>query len=83
MKKYIYPVLSAFLGAIIFGIIGFLQLLNYGGNNCDMKGNSCDCFCCYSFGLRGYEACGVYGFYAGVGVGVVVGVGIYLLVKKK
>lgn len=82
MKKYVYPILSALAGAAIFGVSGLLKFMMYGGNNCDMPGKSCDCFCCNSFGLRGYEACGSYGLYVGAGVGVIVGLLIYLLAKK-
>ena len=82
MKKYVYPILSALAGAAIFGVSGLLKFMTYGGNNCDMPGKSCDCFCCNSFGLRGYEACGNYGLYVGAGVGVIVGLLIYLLAKK-
>lgn len=82
MKKYIYPILSALLGSVIFGIIGGLSLINYGGNSCDFPGKNCDCFCCNSFGLRGYEACGNYGFLAGAGAGIIIGLTVYLLVKK-
>ena len=82
MKKYIYPILSALAGTIIFGIVGFLKLVSYGGNNCDMPGKGCDCFCCNSFGLRGYEACGNYGFLLGASIGVIIGLTTYLLIKK-
>jgi len=82
MKKYIYPIISALVGAATFGIGGLLMLMIYGGNNCDMPGKSCDCFCCNSYGLRGYEACGNYGLYAGAGIGLAIGLIIYLLVKK-
>jgi hypothetical protein len=82
MKKYIYPILSSLLGAIIFGIIGGLNLINYGGNSCDFPGKNCDCFCCSSLGLRGYEACANYGLLAGGGVGIIIGMLVYFLVKK-
>jgi len=82
MKKYLYPILSALAGAIILGVFGFLKLVGYGGNSCDMPGKGCDCFCCNSFGLRGYEACGNYGFLLGVGIGAVIGWVAYLLIKK-
>jgi hypothetical protein len=81
MKKYIYPALSALAGALIFGVIGFLKLVGI-GNDCDMPGKSCDCFCCNSLGQRGYEACGDYGFLVGAGVGVVIGLIIYIVAKK-
>jgi len=32
--------------------------------------------------LRGYEACGDYGFLVGAGVGAVVGLIIYMMAKK-
>lgn len=82
MKKYIYPVFFMFAGAIVFGIAGFLKFIKYGASDCDMPGKSCDCFCCNSFGLRGYEACGNYGFLVGVIIGLIVGLIIYLVVKK-
>ena len=82
MKKYVYPALSALAGAAIFGIGGFLKFAGYGASDCDMPGKSCECFCCNSFGLRGYEACGNYGFLVGAGVGAVVGLIIYVMAKK-
>lgn len=82
MKKYIYPILAALAGAVIFGVIGFSKLVGVGGGDCDMPGKSCDCFCCNSFGLRGYEACGDYGFLVGASVGVVIGLIVYFVVKK-
>ncbi len=82
MKKYVYSILSALAGATIFGIGGLLKFMEYGGNQCDMPGKNCDCFCCNSFGLRGYEACGNYGLLVGAGFGAGVGLIIYLLAKK-
>ncbi|MEI6627777.1 MAG: hypothetical protein WCL61_04235 [bacterium] len=82
MKKYIYPILFALVGAIIFGVSGFLKLLGIGANDCDMLGKRCDCFCCNSLGLRGYEACGSYGFLVGASVGVIIGLIVYVVVKK-
>jgi len=82
MKKYVYPALSAFAGAVIIGIGAMLKLMTYGGNSCDFPGKNCDCFCCNLFGLRGYEACGSYGLYVGASIGAIVGVITYLLVKK-
>lgn len=82
MKKYIYPTLSAIVGGLIFGIVWFLKLVRIGGNDCDMPGKSCDCFCCNSLYQRGYEACGNYGFLIGAGVGVIVALIIYLVTKK-
>ena len=82
MKKYIYPALFALAGALIFSVMGFLKLVGVGGNDCDMPGKNCDCFCCNSFGQRGYEACGDYGFLVGAFVGVVVGLIIYVVIIK-
>jgi len=82
MKKYIYPAITAFVGALIFGVAEFFKLLAIGASDCDVMGKSFDCFCCNSFGLRGYESCGDYGFLAGAGVGAIVGLIIYAVVKK-
>jgi hypothetical protein len=83
MKKYIYPILSALAGITIFGIAAFLKFVSYGGNNCDVPGKNCDCFCCNSFGLRGYEACGNYGLYLGAGLGLIIGLIVYVLIKRR
>ncbi|MEI7620780.1 MAG: hypothetical protein WCJ57_04410 [Candidatus Falkowbacteria bacterium] len=82
MKKYLIKILYALVGAIIFGIGGFLKFISYGANDCDNPGKICDCFCCNSFGLRGYEACGNYGLYLGAGIGLVLGYVFYLFVKR-
>lgn len=82
MKKYVYPILSALAGAAILGISSWWKLMEFGGNSCDFPGKNCDCFCCNSFGLRGYEACGAYGWYVGTGIGAVIGLLVYLTVKK-
>jgi len=60
-----------------------LVFAKYGANDCDMPGKVCDCFCCNSFGLRGYESCGNYGFLLGVGVGAMVGLLMYVVIKNK
>jgi hypothetical protein len=82
MKKYLLPISFAFIGAIIFGVGGLIKLVGIGAGDCDVDGKICDCFCCNSFGLRGYEACGDYGFLVGAGVGAIVGIIIYVLVRK-
>lgn len=82
MKKYIYPLLSALAGAIIFGLGGLLKFAGYGANNCDVPGKNCDCFCCHSFASRGYEACGQYGLALGALIGIIVGLIIYALLRK-
>ncbi|MCX6793260.1 MAG: hypothetical protein NTY12_04520 [Candidatus Falkowbacteria bacterium] len=83
MKKFIYPFLFAIVGALIFASIGFFRFVSFGANDCDMPGKSCNCFCCNSFGLRGYEACGNYGLLLGAGAGILFGLIIYLIVKHK
>ena len=63
--SHFYPILSALIGAVIFGVGGFLGFMTYGGRNCDTPGKNCDCFCCNLFGLRGYESCADFGFWIG------------------
>ncbi|MCX6781863.1 MAG: hypothetical protein NTW66_01990 [Candidatus Magasanikbacteria bacterium] len=82
MKRIFFPVLSAIAGALIFGLIGLLRFAGYGGNNCDVTGKSCDCFCCNMFGLRGYESCGDFGLIVGVLVGAVLGFVTHRLIKR-
>jgi len=77
MKKCIYPILSAVLGAIVFGASGLVKFMGYGASDCDVDGKICDCFCCNLFGLRGYEACGDFGLLAGGIIGVALGLIIY------
>jgi hypothetical protein len=83
MKKIIYPILFIIASALIFGLIGLLKFAGSGGNNCDVVGKSCDCFCCNMFGLRGYESCGDFGLIFGILVGIVFGVITYRLIKNK
>ncbi|MCW8965396.1 MAG: hypothetical protein OQK82_01720 [Candidatus Pacearchaeota archaeon] len=76
MKKSL--LLLIFICSVIFGVMGFVFFMHYGGNNCDQPPRGdCTCFCCNMFNLRGYEACSKFGFYLGVVVGVIVGVIIY------
>ncbi|KKR22074.1 MAG: hypothetical protein UT48_C0001G0087 [Parcubacteria group bacterium GW2011_GWE2_39_37] len=79
--KYLFPILSILLLAAVFAVGGLLKLSLYGGNCCDIVGKSCDCFCCNSFGLRGYESCGVFGVLAGGVVGIIVGLIIYWVIR--
>jgi len=80
MKRF-YLTLSTLLLTTIFAIGGMLKFSIYGGNNCDVVGKGCDCFCCNFSGLRGYESCGVFGLLAGCVVGVIVGLIVYVLIK--
>lgn len=82
MNYKLIKIVAGLIGVFIFGIVGLLRFIKYGASNCDAPGKSCDCFCCNSFGLRGYEACGNYGFLIGVSVGLIVMLIIYLIVKK-
>ena len=81
-KKILYQIIFGILGALIIGILGFLYFLDYGGNSCDMPGKDCSCFCCNMFGLRGYEACGNFGFFAGIILGASVSVLIVHFIWK-
>lgn len=83
MKKYIVKISFALIGGLSLGIIGGLKFINYGAADCDMPGRSCDCFCCNSFGLRGYEACGNFGLFGGFGLGLIIGLFIYWLINNK
>lgn len=83
MSKKFIKVIGGLIGILIFGILGLFRFMQYGASNCDVPGKLCDCFCCNAFGLRGYEACGNYGFLVGVSVGVVAGLIIYLVMKNK
>ena len=82
MKKIIYQILLAIAGALIFGIIGLLKFAGYGGNNCDVSGKNCDCFCCNMFGSRGYESCGDFGLIVGILAGAMLGLAAYRLIRK-
>ena len=73
MKKNSYKILSATLGAIIFGIIGLFKFAGIGARNCDTDGKFCECFCCHMFNSRGYEACGDFGLMAGIVFGGILG----------
>jgi len=82
MNYKLIKILGSLIGILIFGLLGLLKLIKYGASNCDTNGKSCDCFCCNSFGLRGYEACGNYGFIIGVSVGLIVIVILYLFLRN-
>jgi hypothetical protein len=81
MKIYLYQILSAIAGALIFGFFGLIKFAGYGANDCDMDGKTCDCFCCHMFGLRGYESCGDFGLLAGFLAGALLGLAVYRLIK--
>ena len=85
MKKVIiYQALAGIIGALIFGLIGFLFLMNYGGNNCDQPPKlTCDCFCCNLFNSRGYESCSQLGLYIGLLVGIIIGIKSLLIIRRK
>ena len=84
IKKFIYQFFSGLIGAIILGLVGFLVLINYGGNNCDSYPNmTCNCFCCHLFGLRGYESCSQFGLFAGILVGAIIGIILCNLFLRK
>lgn len=83
MKKFIFPIFLVLICALILGVIGLFQFSGYGGNDCDVTGKVCDCFCCHMFGLRGYESCGDFGFLIGVGIGAVTGLAGYAFIKFK
>lgn len=82
MKHKLIKIAASLMVILIFSILGLLKFIKYGASNCDANGKSCNCFCCNSFGLRGYEACGNYGLLVGVGVGLIVVLILYLVVKK-
>lgn len=63
--------ISTIMGGIVLGIIGLIVFSGVGGNNCDVPGQTCNCFCCSMFGMRGYEACGLFGAVIGFALGVV------------
>ena len=78
-------------------LAGFCALffMDYGGNHCsnnayisppDQNGlvriGSCDCFCCNWFGLQGYEACGQFGFWLGIVLGVILLIWIISRLRK-
>ena len=79
-KKLIYQILIEISSALILGIVGWLLLTIYGGNNCDQTIGVCKCFCCHIFSLRGYESCGIFGFFSGALIGILLGI---LIVRKK
>lgn len=82
MKHKLIKIAASLMVILIFSILGLYNFVQYGASNCDANGKSCGCFCCNSFGLRGYEACGNYGLLVGVGVGLIVVLILYLVVKK-
>lgn len=83
MKKYFVKILCMLIGAVTFSVGGLLKFMSYGASSCDSPGKFCDCFCCNSFGLRGYEACGNYGLYVGIISGLIIGYVFYLFVYRK
>ena len=84
MLKLLKTVFFVIVGGLFFAFIGFMLLANYGGDNCDQPPEmTCNCFCCESFGVRGYESCGQLGIYLGAIVGAVAGFFISTLHKDK
>lgn len=82
MKKILATIILLIF-TLSLGIFSFLQFMNYGGNNCDMKGNKCDCFCCHAFGLRGYESCSYVGLINGLVLGILISSILYKIIFKK
>ena len=85
MKKiFIYQVLIVIISVLIFGLIGFLSLMTYGGNYCDQPPElTCNCFCCDLFNLRGYESCSQIGLYIGLLVGIIIGITSLSIIRRK
>jgi hypothetical protein len=81
-RKILFLSIAGVIGVIIFGLIGFILFVGYGGNSCDQSNAICDCFCCHMFNSRGYESCGTFGLGLGILVGAVFGVLISRLVSK-
>jgi hypothetical protein len=73
-REILYLSIAGVIGAIIFGLIGFIYFVGYGGNNCDRQNMACDCFFCHMFNSRGYESCGTFGLVLGLVIGAVLGV---------
>jgi len=68
------PILASFVGALVFGLVLAGVFVVYGGNHCDQPpASTCECFCCHSFSLRGYEACARFGLYFGISLGGLIG----------
>lgn len=82
MKHKLIKIVASLMVILIFSIFGLLKFIKYGASNCDSNGKSCDCFCCNSFGLRGYEACGNYGLLVGAGIGLIIVLILYLVLIK-
>lgn len=86
MKKIVYLLLAAIIGAAGVTVFSFLFFAGYGANACNMyyisgpdnpdkliPVGSCDCFCCQMFNLSGYESCGIFGFWLGIPLGAILG----------
>lgn len=82
MKKYTHFIIVALAISLFSGAIIFMKFVEYGGNNCDVVGKACACYCCNSFGLRGYESCGAFGLVAGLSFGALVGITTFYLIKR-
>jgi hypothetical protein len=77
-------ILAGLAGALIVGVLMAIIFTGYGGNHCDQPPvATCECFCCHLFGLRGYEACGRFGLYAGLALGGILGAGAAWLYAGK
>jgi hypothetical protein len=82
MKKLFVKIFVIFVFTVIFGIAGLFKFAAIGGNNCDMDGKFCDCFCCNMFNTRGYEACGDFGLLGGTIFGSLFGYAAYKITDK-
>lgn len=71
-KSKIFTTLTlAIILGLFLGIIGLVVFSGIGGNDCDVPGRICNCFCCNMFGMRGYEACGLFGALTGFVLGII------------
>ncbi len=78
-NKFITQTILGICGGLLFGILGFLTFLNYGGNH------GCFSFIDQLFNLQGYESCGLFGTLLGVFIGAILTVLMFnkLPIKEK
>jgi hypothetical protein len=83
MFKKTILIISLVLLTFFLSAVGLFYMAGYGGDDCDVTGKDCSCFCCHMFGLRGYESCGDFGLLVGAIIGIIISLVFFRKINAK